>query len=103
MWFKILQIVQFVCSLIAEIEMRFPGGAGAEKKAEVMKSVSSELQKEGLFGGKSDVEADVILEAADHLVEATVGVLNATGTFSHAPRSEAASLSETPPAGKAGN
>lgn len=101
MWFKILQIVQFVCSLIAEIEMRFPGGAGAEKKAEVMKSLGAELRKEGLLGDTSGSAPNTVLEAADHLVEATVEVLNATGTFSHAPRSEAAPLSESTPAGNA--
>lgn len=101
MWFKILQIVQFVCSLIAEIEMRFPGGAAADKKAEVMKSLGAELRKEGLIGDTSGSEPDAVLKAADHLVEATVEVLNATGTFSHAPRSAPEVLSETPPAGNA--
>lgn len=100
MWFKILQIVQFVCSLIAEIEMRFPAGAGAEKKAEVMKSLGSELRKEGLLGTTSGSESDAVLVAADHLVEATVEVLNSTGAFSHAPSSEAEPPSETPPARK---
>lgn len=101
MWFKILQIVQFVCSLIAEIEMSFGAGAGAEKKAAVMKTLSAELRKEGLVGASSDKESDAVLVAADHLVEATVEVLNVTGAFSHAPRSEAAPLPDPSTTGNA--
>ena len=90
MWFKILQVVQFICSLIAEAESRFVGAAGSEKRSDVMKSLSAELRKEGMLGDTVDPKHDAVLKAAGDVVDSTVALLNETGAFSHALKPEPA-------------
>lgn len=98
MWFKILQLVQFICSLVGEAESRFRDGAGSDKKSDVMKSLSAELRKEGMLGGVGEPNEAAVLEAAGATVDSTVALLNATSAFSHAAKPEPAE--EPAPAGK---
>lgn len=95
MWFKILQLVQFVCSLVVETESRFRDGAGSDKKADVMKSLTAELRKEGMLGGAGEPNEAAVLEAAGATVDSTVELLNVTGAFSHAPKPEPAEEPES--------
>lgn len=96
MFFKILQILQFVCSLVHEAEGLFPAGAGAEKKASVMKSLTAELRKEGMLGGDNEPAGQELLEGFGGVVDGLVKSSNAAGAFRLRPRATA--MGETPAA-----
>ena len=92
MFFKIVALIQFILSLILEAETRFPLGAGAEKKADVMKSTSAELRRQGLAGPDDDTKPGNVLERLGNIVDGLVEIFNVTNTFKHEPSSS----TETP-------
>ena len=95
MFFKILQILQFICSLVHEAEGLFPAGAGLEKKASVMKSLTSELRKEGMLGSDDDRASQELLAGFGGVVDGLVKSANAGGAFRFRPA--IAPVSEPPP------
>lgn len=97
MFFKILQIIQFNCSLIHEAEQLYPAGAGAEKKAAVMKSLMAELRKEGMVGSEDGAATAAVVTSFGELVDATVATSNAVGAFPHRAPAESSSAADTPP------
>ena len=90
MWFKILQFVQFVLSLILEAENAYPPGSGDEKKASVMKSAAAELRKQGVLGAEGERAGDATLETVSGVVDGVVSLLHNTNAFTHAPKPEPA-------------
>lgn len=111
MFFKIVALIQFILSLILEAEQRFSSGAGAEKKADVMKATSAELRRQGLAGPDDDTQPGNVLERAATIVDGLVELFNVTNTFKHEPSSSTATpatpepepLPVTPPATQAPN
>ena len=106
MFFKIVALIQFTLSCILEAETRHPAGAGAEKKADVMKATSAELRRQGLAGPEDDTQPGNVLERVGNIVDGLVGIFNVTNTFKHEPSSSTATpatpvpepLPVTPPA-----
>ena len=95
MFFKIVAFIQFLLSLILEAEQRFPAGAGAEKKADVMKAATAELRRQGLHGPEDDTQPGNVLELAGHLSDGLVELFNRTNTFKH-QRSSSTDAPATP-------
>lgn len=83
MWFKILQLVQFILPLVLEVEIGFVGAPGTEKKETVMKSLTAELRKEGLLGRADEAAGAALLKSVAGLVDDLVELLNLTGAFRH--------------------
>lgn len=90
MFFKIVALIQFILSLILEAEQRFPSGAGAEKKADVMKATSGELRRQGLAGPEDDTKPGNVLERTATIVDGLVELFNVTHTFKHETSSSTA-------------
>lgn len=81
MFFKILQLVQFILSLILEAEGQFPLGAGVDKKQSVLNALGDEMSRQGLIR-RSDEETLAALEReSSGLIDNLVGMLNSTGAF----------------------
>ena len=95
MFFKILQILQFICSLVHEAEGLFPPASGVEKKASVMKSLAAELRKEGMLGGDNEPLSQELLEGFGGIVDGLVQSANAAGAFRLRP--QIAVMGEAPP------
>lgn len=89
-WFKILQWVQMLLTIILENEMAFPPGAGEAKKENVMKAFIPILRKDPGLELVEDDRGRNIVEKVSDLVDGLVALLNLAGAFRNVTRPPAA-------------
>ena len=95
MFWKILQWVQFLISLIREAEDELGAGKGEEKKAFVLAAGRRELEELLTRDRLSGCAPGEIGSYIGAIVDGAVGLLNCLGIFKHAPA--AASTPATTP------
>lgn len=90
MFWRILQWVQIVISLIREAEDKLGVGRGAEKRALVVAEATRELDALATATQIGGCSGEVLAEEAGNLIDAVVGLFNCFGVFARSARAAAA-------------
>jgi hypothetical protein len=81
MFWKILQWVQFLISLIREAEDKLGAGRGREKKALVLAGATRELDALATATQISGCSVELLADHVGNLIDAVVGLFNCFGVF----------------------
>lgn len=85
MFWKILQWVQFLVSLILDAEAELGGGGGADKRQLVLFRAGRELGAIATAAQVGGCDTETLLSYAGQIVDGTVGILNCFGVLKHSP------------------
>lgn len=96
MFFKVLQWVGTVVSLVLEAEQSLGVGNGPAKRELVVSKAKAEVEALATAAKASGCSAEVLVGHVGSIVDGVVGLFNCLGTFAHAPTSAPASSSPAP-------